>query len=85
MSIEPAKPSQVAYPAKAVVRTIIQVLIGLAAIAPFLVSDLGLSTTSKLVAGALGVAAALTRVMAIPAVNRMLSGLGLGAEPGDKL
>lgn len=78
-------PSQVAYPAKAVVRTAIQVLVGLAAIAPFLVADLGLPATSGLVAGALGVAAALTRIMAIPAVDRMLSGMGLGAEPNSKL
>lgn len=82
---EPTAPSQVAYPAKAVVRTVIQVLVGLAAIAPFLVGDLGLSTTGGLIAGALGVAAALTRIMAVPAVNRMLSGMGLGAEPSTKL
>lgn len=82
---EPIPPSQVAYPAKAVVRTVIQVLVGLAAIAPFLVSDLGLGATGGLIAGALGVAAALTRVMAIPAVDRLLSGMGLGAEPGNKL
>jgi hypothetical protein len=80
----PTPPSQVAYPAKAVVRTGIQVLVGLAAIAPFLVSDLGLGTTGGLVVGTLGVAAALTRVMAIPAVDRLLSGMGLGAEPGDR-
>lgn len=77
----PNPPTQVVYPAKAVVRTVIQVLVGLAAIAPFLVADLGIGTTSGLLAGALGVAAALTRVMAIPAVNQMLSGMGLGAEP----
>lgn len=76
-----AQPSQVTYPAKALLRTVIQVLIGLAAIAPFLVNDLGITATSGLVAGALGVAAALTRIMSIPAVNRLLSGVGLGAEP----
>lgn len=79
----PYAPSQVAYPAKAVVRTAIQVLVGLAAIAPFLVNDLGVSATGGLVAGALSVAAALTRIMAIPAVDRMLSGMGLGAEPKE--
>lgn len=81
----PNRPSQVAYPVKATLRTVIQILVGLAAIAPFLVADLGLPATGGLVAGALGVAAALTRIMAIPAVNRMLSGMGLGAEPGGKL
>jgi hypothetical protein len=80
----PMEPSQVVYPGKAVLRTVIQVLVGLAAIAPFLVADLGLPATSGLVAGALGIAAALTRIMAIPAVDRMLSGMGLGAEPGPK-
>lgn len=78
---DPVQPSQVAYPAKALLRTIIQVLIGLAAIAPFLINDLGISATSGLVVTVLGVAAALTRVMAIPAVDRLLSGFGLGAEP----
>lgn len=79
----PIPPSQVAYPVKAVVRTVIQVLVGLAAIAPFLVADLGVPATGGLITGALGVAAALTRIMAIPAVNRMLSGMGLGAEPSE--
>lgn len=80
---QPILPSQVAYPEKAVVRTALQVFVGLAAIAPFLVTDLGLNTTGGLIAGALGVAAALTRIMAIPAVDRMLAGVGLGAEPKE--
>lgn len=80
----PVPPSQVAYPAKALLRTVVQVLVGLAAIAPFLVNDLGLETTGKVVAVVLGVAAAITRVMAIPAVDRLLSGFGLGSEPQSK-
>lgn len=81
----PTPPSQVAYPAKALLRTVIQVLVGLAAIAPFLIDDLGIKATGGFVVTVLGVAAALTRVMAIPAVDRLLSSFGLGAEPGDKL
>lgn len=81
----PVVPTQVAHPGKTVVRTVVQVAVGLAAIAPFLVGDLGLSTTGGLIAGALGVAAALTRIMAVPAVDQMLSGMGLGAEPSNRL
>jgi len=83
-SSDPTAPSQVAYPAKTVVRTVVQMLIGLAAMAPFLADDLGLKTTGGVVAGALGVAAAVTRIMTIPAVDRLLSGMGLGAEPGGR-
>lgn len=81
----PVVPTQVAHPGKTVTRTVVQVAVGLAAIAPFLVGDLGLSTTGGLIAGALGVAAALTRIMAVPAVDQMLSGMGLGAEPSNRL
>lgn len=81
----PTPPTQVAHPGKTTARTVVQVLVGLAAIAPFLVDDLGIAATGSLVVGALGVAAAITRIMAIPAVNDLLANFGLGAEPGDKL
>lgn len=65
------QPTQVTHPWRATVRTIFQLVIGLAAALPTLVGLLGLPPSAGL-AGALGAAAALTRFMAIPAVDSAL-------------
>lgn len=79
-----SEPTQVAHPWRAAVRTAIQVIAGLAAAIPLIVPAIegdqpGLLGPAGAVA--VGVAAAVTRVMAIPAVNDLLTRLGLGAEP----
>lgn len=76
------QPTQVAHPWRATARTVFQLAIGLAAALPMLVGLLGLPPSAGL-AGALGVAAALTRFMALPAVNAALAQWvpWLAAEP----
>ena len=75
-------PSQTVYPNKALLRTVVQIVVGLAAVMPFLVAEIGFDQTWPIIAGVLGVSAAITRIMAIPVVNMLLGKyLGLGAEP----
>lgn len=77
-----ARPAQVAYPSKAVIRTVVQIVVGLAVAMPYLVTELGLDGTWPVVVTVLGISAGITRVMAIPAVNILLGKyLGLGATP----
>lgn len=66
-----AAPSQVAYPWRAVLRTVFQLVVGLAAALPTLVGVAHLPPSAAL-AAALAIAAAITRIMAIPAVNAAL-------------
>lgn len=66
------QPTQLAHPVRTTVRTVVQVLVGLAAVLPFVYEDLGISGSAGLAAVVLGVAAAVTRIMAIPAVNTLL-------------
>jgi hypothetical protein len=54
------------------VRTVFQLTLSLAAVLPLLVSASGLDQTLPPLALALGVAAAVTRVMALPAVEQLL-------------
>lgn len=73
MSASPAvSASQVRRPWRATVRTVFQALVGLATMLPLLVNATGLDQTAPLIAGALTVSAALTRVMALPAVETWL-------------
>lgn len=73
--------TQTTYPAKTTIRTVVQMAVGLAAMLPFLVADIGLDSKLPYVAGALAIAAFITRIMSIPAVNVLLERIGLGAEP----
>lgn len=67
-------PTPVAHPWRATVRTVFQVLIGLAAIAPSLVTAAGLDPVAlPLLGTALAVAAVVTRLMASPTVQGFLS------------
>lgn len=79
---EPA--TQVAHPWRAVVRTIFQLVVGLALAMPTLVTVLDLPPSAGLTA-ALGIAAAITRVMAIPAIDALLQRWlpWLATSPGD--
>ncbi len=58
-----------------VCRTLIQVLVPLAAAAPLLVDEIGLSATSGLGASLLAASAVLTRLMSVPAVEQAISRL----------
>ena len=66
-----SRATQVRLPSRATIRTTFQVVIGLAAVTPFLVDAMGLRATG-VVATVLAVAAAITRVMATPAVEDYL-------------
>ena len=65
-------PTQVRFPNRTTIRSVFQVLIGLAAVMPIVISTLGLPATGGIVGIVLAVSAGITRVMAIPAVNRFL-------------
>lgn len=81
MSLPAVTPTQVVHPQQALLRTVLQVIVGLAAAAPVLVANAGWSTTVPAVALILGVSAVITRIMSIPLVNVFLSNIGLGATP----
>ena len=57
---------------KRTIRTIFQTIVGLAAGLPLIVDAAGIPEATPGVALALGVAAAVTRLMALPVVNRLL-------------
>ncbi|MET9950333.1 hypothetical protein ABZ135_02130 [Streptomyces sp. NPDC006339] len=58
--------------AKRTIRTIVQTAVGIAVVLPALVDASGIPATLPWVAGALAVAGALTRVMAVPALQALL-------------
>ncbi|MEU3605007.1 hypothetical protein AB0E83_06060 [Streptomyces sp. NPDC035033] len=58
--------------AKRTARTVLQTAVGIAVVLPALVDASGLPATLPWVAGALAVAGALTRAMAVPAVQLLL-------------
>ncbi|MES9554771.1 MULTISPECIES: hypothetical protein [unclassified Streptomyces] len=64
------------------IRTAIQAAVGVAAALPAIVAASGIPESLPWVAGALAVAAGLSRVMALPVVEQLLDriGLGLGQE-----
>lgn len=65
------EPTQVKHPSRATFRTIVQGLIALAAILPLILTTAGIPPVG-LAAILVGVAGAVTRVMAIPAVENFL-------------
>jgi hypothetical protein len=73
-------PSQTRHPWRATVRTAIAVTLGVASLLPEI---LGAAHVDNTVLGvqAIAVAAAVTRVIAVPGVNAFLTKLGVGAEP----
>ncbi|MFF0747886.1 hypothetical protein [Streptomyces sp. NPDC004267] len=60
--------------AKRTARTVLQAAVGIAVVLPEIVDASGLPATLPWVAGGLAVAGALTRVMALPGVQRLLPG-----------
>ncbi|PZT76034.1 MULTISPECIES: hypothetical protein [unclassified Streptomyces] len=58
--------------AKRTARTVLQTAVGIAVVLPAIVDAAGLPETLPWVAGALAVAGALSRVMAVPAVQLLL-------------
>ena len=73
MSTAPSTPTQVRHPWRATIRTAVAVVIALAAMLPALVDASGLDDTWPPAAGALAIAGAITRVMALPVVDRFLA------------
>mgnify|MGYP007055515414 CR=1 FL=1 len=78
--------TQTEYPWHAVVRTVFQALVGFAAMWALIVEALGINESWPWVAASLAVTGAITRVMAIPAVNAWLGRYvpWLAAEGHDK-
>lgn len=74
------QPTQTRYPWRATARTAIALIIALASLLPTIALAGGLET-EQWVAQLILVCAAITRVMAIPAVNELLAKFGLSAEP----
>lgn len=72
VAVAAAPATQVRRPWRATVRTVFQLLVGLAAMLPLLADAAGLEETTPVLAGALAVSAAVTRVMALPAVEAFL-------------
>lgn len=66
-------PTQTRHPWRATIRTTFAVVVALAAMLPALVAASGVDETLAPVAGALAIAGAITRVMALPAVDAFLS------------
>lgn len=70
--------------AKRTVRTVVQTALGIAVVLPAIVDASGIPASLPWVAGALAVAGAVTRVMAVPAVQRLLPGWLRTADPQDR-
>jgi hypothetical protein len=76
--------TQQAYPWRATARTVLQLVVALAAAAPVVYQAITNADTAAAAGGAavaLSVAAAVTRVMALPIVDQMLARVGLGSTP----
>lgn len=71
MALEPTTPTQVARPWRATFRTVFQGVIALAAILPLILASAGIAPVG-LAGIAVLVAGAITRVMALPAVEEFL-------------
>ena len=71
MSTHPA--TQVRYPWRATARTVFQFIVALAAGWALIVEALGVDASAPWLATSLAIAAAITRVMALPVVDALLS------------
>lgn len=65
--------TQVRHPWQATLRTVFAAVVGLAGAWVIIVKTLGLDETVPWVAGSIAIAGAITRVLAIPAVNEWLN------------
>jgi predicted ribonuclease YlaK len=59
------------------VRTVVQTVIGLIPVAPLLVDAVGLSATAGIGASVVAVAASLSRLMQVEAIEKLLSKAGI--------
>jgi hypothetical protein len=71
MEVGTTKPTQVARPWRATFRTVFQGVVAAAAILPLVLSTAGIAPVG-IAAIVIGIAGALTRVMALPAVEEFL-------------
>lgn len=81
-----ATPTQTVHPWRATLRTTLEWVIGAAAMAPLIyqaITESDPAAATGWAAVALGITAAVTRVAALPAVNALLSRIGLGATPNQ--
>lgn len=80
-------PTQTRHPWRATVRTVVAVVVALAAMLPLLIEASGVDETLAPVAGALAIAGAITRIMALPAVEAFLARFvpWLSATGGEQL
>ncbi|MEW2573660.1 hypothetical protein [Streptomyces sp. NPDC047070] len=69
--------------AKRTIRTVIQGAVAFAVALPAIVDASGIPESLPWVAGALVVAGALTRVMALPAVEQLLDRVGIGLRDDE--
>lgn len=70
--------------AKRTLRTVVQTAVGLCVLLPTVVGAVGVPETLPWVAGALAVAGAVTRVMALPAVQAALPSWLRTSTPADE-
>ncbi len=64
--------TQTEHPWRATVRTVFAFLVGFLPLLPVIVSSSGIPESTPGIAGALAISAAVTRVLALPAVNDFL-------------
>lgn len=79
-------PTQVGHPWRTTLRSIIQFVVPLATAVPLIVDAVQAGNpgaSGPIAAAALAVSGAITRVMAIPQVNDLLTRIGLGAYPKE--
>lgn len=73
--------TQEQHPWKATLRTAIALVIGLAGSWAVIVDAAGVDPSWEWVTASLTVAAAITRLMAVPYINGLLQHIGLGSTP----
>jgi len=73
-------PTQTQHPWRATARTVLAVVLALLPVLPQIIDEAGLAGYGW-AAAVVAVAGFVTRVLAIPAVNELLSRLGLSAAP----
>lgn len=76
----PATATQTRHPWRATVRTVFAATIALATLLPYVAVGAHIDAV-PIVVQVLGVAGAVTRIMAVPGVNEWLTSIGLGATP----
>lgn len=84
MTKRETRTTQEAHPWRATVRTVFAALVAFAALLPAIVGASGVDQAAPIVAAMLAVAAAVTRVMALPGVEDFLARFApfLAADPG---